>query len=155
DPAQAGLLHLLEARPEPGCDDRQIDEHSPAHESDSGEEADVCQTVFAASGDASDVGQDEAEDDCDGRGLELASGEHLREQHCHSRDHVDHGEGDDEVIVRLSRDQSVHHRSSANSSTGASTPGVFTRLSTATSAKLTMTAAAPAMSAVGPAVTAP
>src|SRR5699024_12571028 len=140
DPAQAGLLHLLEARSEPGCDDRQIDEHSPAHESDPGEDADVCQTVFAASGDTSDVGQDKAEDDGDGRGLELAPGEHLRDQNGQSGDHTDQCEGDDEVVVRQSRDKSFHHRSSANSSTGASTPGVFTRLSTGTSAKLTMTA---------------
>src|SRR5699024_3777095 len=149
------FLHRIEARSEPGRDHRQIDEHSPAHESDPGEEADVCQTVFSPSGDASDLGQDDADAECDGRSLELAAGEHLRDHHCHPGDHADQGEGDDELIVRQSRDQSFHDRSSANSSTGASTPGVFTRLSTGTSAKLTMTAAAPAMSAVGPAVTAP
>src|SRR5699024_7198961 len=125
-----------------------------AHEPYPGEDADVCQTVFAASGDASDVGQDEAEDDGNGRGRELAPGEHLRDQHCHPGDHADQGEGDDEVVVRQSRDQSFHHRSSANSSTGASTPGVFTRLSTGTRAKRTTTAAAPAMTAVRRAATA-
>src|SRR5699024_9099204 len=50
---------------------------------------------------------------------------------------------------------SIHQRGCAHSSTGAATPGVLTRLSTGSSAKLTTTATAPAMSAVGPAVTAP
>src|SRR5699024_7284284 len=56
DPAQAGLLHLIEARSEPGRDDRQIDEHTPVHYSVPGDESDVCPSVLAASGDASVVG---------------------------------------------------------------------------------------------------